>query len=112
MNKRLAKAATSVVLGSGLALFSGMLMAGEVCDPKKEKCDRPAACSPGYWKNHQDTWCGITCPSGITISDCTALNNAFYSTGAGNGRLKQAAGAYINNECYEGSAELTPCEED
>jgi hypothetical protein len=97
----------------------------EICDNKKDDdgdklidgddpdCQKKTAadCSPGYFKNHQDTWCDVVCPTGIIISDCSALNAALFSTGAGAGVLKNAAADFINDTCFE-TAEASPCTDD
>jgi hypothetical protein len=81
------------------------------CDPKTQKCDTTAACSPGYYRNHQDTWCNVLCPTGIIIADCQPLLDALFSTGTGSGTKKNAASNYINETCFV-TAEASPCTDD
>ena len=123
-------------LGFAVALPVGPAMAGvEVCDDgidndldgapdcKDSDCtndpacqkDTPAACSPGYYKNHVETWCNIACPTGVTIppSTCAILlgTEGLNATGPANGVKKNLAASFINSWCF-GTAEESPCEED
>lgn len=81
------------------------------CDPKTQKCDTTAACSPGYYRNHIETWCNVQCPSGVVITDCQPLIDALFSTGTGSGIKKNLAASYINTTCFV-TAEASPCTDD
>jgi hypothetical protein len=102
------------VLSLALAFSAGPAAAGATkCDPKKEKCG--ADCSPGYYRNHVDTWCGIVCPSdGVTVigpSTCEFLLGELFSTGRGSGVRKNAAADFINEVCFV-TAAASPCTDD
>ncbi|HKY89421.1 MAG TPA: hypothetical protein VJM11_00215 [Nevskiaceae bacterium] len=111
MSQRLMKAVSAVMLGTGMTFFSGALLAGEVCDPKKEKCDAPAACSPGYFKNHLNKWCNTACPTGTVITECDGFVTMLNWTGPKPGQVKNEAASILNEVCY-GTAEASPCEEE
>jgi hypothetical protein len=73
--------------------------------PKKD-----ADCSPGYYKNHPETW-AFLCPDGIPgLFTCEQLLAMLNATGAGAGTLKNIAAAALNS--VFGSAEDSPCTDD
>lgn len=131
MNSLMQKSLMAVILGLGCTVFAGSAFAqkcggkGEPaceCDPKKQVCeeppkeDDPAACSPGYYKNHVESWCsaGLTCPETLGSDpgvSCAPLIEAMNSTGRNSGTLKTNAAAFINSFCY-GTADASPCSED
>jgi hypothetical protein len=118
MNRRARNPLFAAALATGLAIAAGSASA-QTCDPETNpECPPPppppqvtAACSPGYFKNHVNRWCNVSCPSGKIISPCTDLLTALYSTGPGAGLLKNAAASYINATCYV-TREASPCEDD
>lgn len=80
---------------------------GGGCDPKTEQCNGgDADCSPGYYKNHQDTWVGIAC-TGTACDDLLRMLNA---RGSGSGTLKNIAAAFLND--FFGDAASSPCTDD
>jgi len=119
VNRLAKKSLFAVALSAGLSVGAGSALA-QTCSPLDLECTEPpppppptvtAACSPGYFKNHVERWCNVTCPSGVTINQCTDLLTALHSTGAGAGKLKNAAASYINATCYV-TREASPCEDD
>ena len=99
-----------LMLGLALAGFTFVNFAQECtknCPPPVKK---DAACSPGYYKNHVDTWCGVSVGACGVISNCEEILADLNATGAHNGELKQAAGDFLNG-CF-GTNEASPCEED
>jgi len=84
----------------------------QACDPKKEKCPPPKAdaeCSPGYWKNHPETWVGFCCNTDDDPT-CSALQSALQAQGPGSGVIREGAAEFLD-ACF-GSAEETPCTDD
>jgi hypothetical protein len=124
------------VLGLMVAVPVGPALAGaEVCndgldndgdgatDCKDSECvtsefcktERPAACSPGYFKNHISAWCNVECPTGVIIAptSCELLlgDEGLNATGPQNGVKKNIAASFINTTCFV-TAEESPCDED
>jgi hypothetical protein len=121
-------------LSVGLMFIAVSTFAGEICDPKYEKCPPPpppkkvtADCSPGYYKKHPEEWCstyvGSGSPSdpdypGSDLSkDCARyegcavllreLNNHTPQTGAG---IREGAKLFLDT-CFV-TARQSPCEDD
>jgi len=122
MNRLVQKSLFAAALSAGLAVAAPAR--AQTCDPTVDlECppapppstEVTAACSPGYFKNHVDTWCNVPCPwSGTVViasGQCTELLEKLHATGRGAGILKNAAASYINAACFV-TRELSPCEDD
>ena len=89
-------------------------------DPKNPKCPPPpptkatADCSPGFYKNHPETWCDVTCPTTGTVvftdGTCDLLVTLLSAKGSGSSTLREFAKDGID-ACF-GTAALSPCEDD
>ena len=73
-------------------------------DPSQPICQPPTGtpCSPGYWKNHQETWVGIYCTD-ATAPSCGTLLTALTCRGSDASCGRSAAAAFLNS--------LTACTE-
>ncbi len=58
------------------------------CEPPKEE-----ACSPGFWKNHQELWVGVCC----TGSDCDAILDDLTARGPGSDERRQRAADFLED---------------
>ena len=104
------------VLGLALA-FSAGPAAAQVCDPKVQKCPPPkdgtADCSPGYYKNHPNTWDDGICCAGDALTSGTECNTIFVGLnahGPGSGAIRGFF-ADLLNACF-GTAADSPCTDD
>jgi len=68
-----------------------------------------AECSPGFYKNHPETWVGICC-NDTDNPTCSALQSDLEAKGPGSGAVREAAAEYLD-ACF-GSSERTPCTDD
>ncbi len=89
----------------------------QTCDPKDPKCPpkkNTADCSPGYYKNHPEAWCDVTCPTTNTVqftgTACTLLLEALGAKGPGSEFIRGFAKDTID-ACF-GTAEASPCTDD
>jgi hypothetical protein len=86
---------------------------GDACEktppPPPPPPPSDAECSPGYWKNHPETWQGICCTE-ATDPTCSALLSNLRAQGPGSGAIREAAAEFLD-ECF-GSGEATPCTDD
>jgi hypothetical protein len=70
-------------------------------------CSANADCSPGYYKNHPETWCG-TCSIGSAT--CAEVLGDLSTRGPGSDAVRAAAKGMLD-ACF-GTAESSPCVDD
>jgi len=101
----------SLFLAVGLALA---LSAGTAAAQKPPPPKVTADCSPGYYKNHPEAWCGVTCPATGTVqftgATCDLLLDQLNTHGPGGAAIREDAKGRID-ACF-GTAVASPCEDD
>ena len=76
------------------------------CFPPPPPPPTTADCSPGYYKNHPETWCSF-CFAG---QGCDQIVTDLSTGGAGSAAVRDAAKAQID-ACF-GTAQASPCKDD
>ena len=117
MNTPAKKPLVLATLGFCLTVVAGSAYA-QVCDPKDPKCVPPpkttADCSPGFYKNHPETWCNVTCPTTgsveFTGAECDVLIEQLGARGPGSAGIRSFAKQQID-ACF-GTASASPCTDD
>ena len=75
---------------------------------------KTADCSPGYYKNHPNTWDDGICCEGDALTpgtDCNEIYTALTAQGASSGAIRAAASGFLNGSCFV-TAEASPCTDD
>ena len=75
--------------------------------------DVTADCSPGFYKNHTDTWDDGICCTGDALTSGTACNvifNQLNAQGPGSGAIRGTATDFLN-ACFV-TAAASPCTDD
>ena len=70
----------------------------------------PAACGPGYFKKHPETWCQTVCPTNNVIEECDDYLAMLSGKGPKSGPAKKEAAEILNEICF-GTAEASPCQD-
>ena len=86
------------------------------CDPKTQKCDGGADCSPGFYKNHPDTWDNGICCAGntgdaVSGEQCDILLEMLKAHGFAGAAQQRAAAKGVLDACF-GTAAASPCTDD